>query len=519
MRRCLAFASLSVAAAGAACHTDAGQVYVLADGGGATTDATTTPEGGMLSEASPGTDATSDVTSADATSDVTSADATLDVTSADDTSDVTAADSPMDGTTDANTAVDAADAGSGVVTVAITRPTGAPDVGVHVVFSNPDGTFLGEIVTDSNGRAKMTIPSGGMVTALMEGNSSAQVVTVTSTQPGDVIHLVDPTTPDPSPQSQSLLIDSVTWRSDGGVPDNYELLGVHCVGGPMPPFPSTYSCSAPGQFPILIRAAFSTPPNTPDGYTFLKGQSFPTDGGGLTYTFDGPWPSTVGLDVTVRNLPPMPFLVFDVFDVAYTEYATGGFPFDQAGSVLPYQIDADAGIASVTFRTDPGYPDFTQTMAKFTEGYNVRLLATRTEGTTPTSLTFDYSQVLPKFLSVGLDSTTNPGSLVAYWIPAAPMTSADGIYLQISGTIPWTILAPPDATSVRLPVLSSWGEVATGVDNTIIGAVQVSTLGGYAAFRQSGAAFVPSYCRSICFGGAQPLVLPMGATYSASMFY
>jgi hypothetical protein len=423
-----AFATLAVAACLGACFSDAGRVFVLPENegganatGDATADQNVSKEGGSGSSSGDGNASSS--SSGDAMS-------------------------KSDGPSDSGSPP-GEDAGPGTVTVAVTDGAGNPDPGVPVVFSNPDGTFLAQVTTDSTGMASHSVPGGGaMVTALFGNTSSGAATTILDVGGGDVIHLVDPTITPPTPPSQGLDVTSVTYAGDGGTAGFYNLNGLPCLQVGYPPnlFPSDFTCTPPsanGAFSILILAEPAAY-QPPFAFTFLKNQSFPTDGGSLSYAFDGSWYPVGTVDVRLTHLPAT---FTRSITVSYAEYANG-FPVTTPGYLYPSQVDA--GAASVQLSTDPGFPDYTETWADLSDFGAI--FGARAE-TAPTTVSFDYSQALPAILSVGFDDTTSPGDVRVYWTGAGSLASADGIFLDIGTSYysNWKVLVPPNAASARLP--------------------------------------------------------------------
>ena len=69
--------------------------------------------------------------------------------------------------------------------------TGAVDVGVPVVFINPDGTLVATVATDSTGKASADVMPGASVTVVQANTSTNNTVlqTVLGAQPGDNLRI------------------------------------------------------------------------------------------------------------------------------------------------------------------------------------------------------------------------------------------------------------------------------------------------------------------------------------------
>ncbi len=75
----------------------------------------------------------------------------------------------------------------GVVTMTVFDPggTGAPAVGIPVVFINADGTFVANVPTDSTGKSSADVMPGASVTVVEVLSARTEMQTVLGAQPGD----------------------------------------------------------------------------------------------------------------------------------------------------------------------------------------------------------------------------------------------------------------------------------------------------------------------------------------------
>jgi hypothetical protein len=102
--------------------------------------------------------------------------------------------------TSSNGGSDAGDAGGSVdanqtpVTVAVltSTPDGSPDPTAKVVFQDPDGNVVADVMVDAQGHAQSPLPRGGSVTAIRTltdnaTNLSVQAATITEVAPGDAL--------------------------------------------------------------------------------------------------------------------------------------------------------------------------------------------------------------------------------------------------------------------------------------------------------------------------------------------
>jgi hypothetical protein len=82
-----------------------------------------------------------------------------------------------------------ADAMSVAVTVLTTTGDGKPDATARVVFQDPDGAVVADLMVDAQGHAQSPLPRGGSVTAVVQSTSGTSVTaaatTITSVAPGD----------------------------------------------------------------------------------------------------------------------------------------------------------------------------------------------------------------------------------------------------------------------------------------------------------------------------------------------
>src|SRR5690349_9878621 len=98
---------------------------------------------------------------------------------------------------DAGAGSDAAgsvDANQTPVTVTVLTSTndGTPDSTAKVVFQDPDGNVVADVMVDPQGRAQSPLPRGGSVTAIRtltdtSTNLTAQATTITEVAPGDAL--------------------------------------------------------------------------------------------------------------------------------------------------------------------------------------------------------------------------------------------------------------------------------------------------------------------------------------------
>lgn len=81
-----------------------------------------------------------------------------------------------------------ADLTPGVVKATMLDPAGEgmPQANMPVVFINPDGSLVADVLTDVDGRAHATMLAGGSVTAVWHGNTGYSILqTVLAVKPGD----------------------------------------------------------------------------------------------------------------------------------------------------------------------------------------------------------------------------------------------------------------------------------------------------------------------------------------------
>ncbi|HEX3760964.1 MAG TPA: hypothetical protein VHW23_19855 [Kofleriaceae bacterium] len=77
------------------------------------------------------------------------------------------------------------------VTVLTTAGDGKPDATAKVVFQDPDGVVVADLMVDAQGHAQSPLPRGGSVTAVAQSTSGASVTaaatTITGVVPGDTL--------------------------------------------------------------------------------------------------------------------------------------------------------------------------------------------------------------------------------------------------------------------------------------------------------------------------------------------
>jgi hypothetical protein len=426
-------------------------------------------------------------------------DAVVADSSVDAAADVTV-DAAPDGGADAaaDVTVDAAPPG---VTVVVTNTSG-PEAAVTVVVQDADGGVVTSGVTDVTGTfSQAPVVAGSQVTVVMGSAASPVLVTVQGVEPGDVIPIVDPTSP---ASSEVVSIDTLPPDPPDGSTDFYGLIG-SCGGNYVPEsvdlgmLVGFTPCASHGTFPVLIQSSSGS-----SAYTFQKNNLFAPDDAGITHVFPaGGWQTDEPfVPVGVSNWP--------------SGMVTGGsIGLEQVanGVALPsfYNEGTYAPEGDPEFLLYPGYADFLQSEGSLyvdlpDGGVAFSVMATRAAPDAgPPGL--DFSQVLPFIDSVSVYAADPSRPAVTWQADAGGLAAVDGTVAAVTwqdvgpnesyvyGT--WVVFGPPAATTLTLPALpsdvASWApsDSATLGSPTPVGLIDATFLSGYADLRANIDALTP----------------------------
>lgn len=353
------------------------------------------------------------------------------------------------------------EAGPSAVTVTVMRTNQAPIAGVHVVFQDAAGQVVADLVSDANGVATVpTFTSGGQVTAVMGTVEAPRLVTIVGVEPGDQLRAVDadqvlsdvlthpfkvssiPTPPPPNTSAYTVQMGSC------------ETFGA----GPTFGLALTRDCLGTGSVPLIATALDNT--DKPVGFAYAKNVDVlalaAVDGGTQNLTIGGTWQAatTTSYSVSVVNAPSD-----GTGRLSYSENV-GGVPTWQ--STFYDAIDVDGG-ADASFKGHAGYPDAIQTEAAIEIGnpgpsVTYQAIATREGPQAQTAHVFDLSARLPLLTDAGLVDGGAAAPSIA-WEAASPLTGTDAVVVRLDWNMPnfktgaWTIVAPPNVTSVVPPQL------------------------------------------------------------------
>jgi hypothetical protein len=400
------------------------------------------------------------------------------------------------------------DSGPAPVTLLVTNDLG-PEPGVLVVFHDSTGAILGTATTGANGTVSQQLAPNSQVTAVLQNADGMGLVTIQGVQPGDALTAFD---------DVNLAIPGGTVNVNA-VPDagaipltDYSAYVGSCTGSSSAvPFSLAgdvaYPCEIQGQFPLLVTA---TTDSSELAYTYTTGNSFPLDGGPAQVSVTTPWATDESSpQLSVINVPPFGSSGGSLY-LSFSEVA------GNVGSRnVSFETPEDGG-ASALFVGHPGYAAGVQTevaLRNNIQNYylaSYQSLAARTgplDGGSPS--TVDFSQVLPQITgsTASVDDGGTTSRPIVSWTAASSLGAADGLVVATSftidydggsfGSVWWTIIAPPTATSVVPPELpASLGTPAVNTGGrygfpTVV-AVEASYFTGYAQLRQASAAMQPT---------------------------
>jgi hypothetical protein len=390
---------------------------------------------------------------------------------------------------------------------------GAPESGVNVVFQDDTGAPISTSQTGTNGTVSQLVVAGSQVTVVLGTQQNPNLVTIQDVAPGDALTVVDTsasTSPPPFDYQVVTTLPAGSWDAAAVA----ERVTVGACSDPIAyPVYLQPGCQSGGVFPLLATALDDTT-DLEVAYTYQTGNPLIPDGGlpdgdtTIPVVVTRPWStSTVSATISATNLPPLPVDAGAQggYSATLIEVSGGIATSSSAGSPGGY----DAGAQSNPFVVHSGYPDFVQaeTLADRDSVYSsvVAFIGGATRSATPPAsqtIPFDLS-TLPLFngTSILSDDGGVPAQPTVTWTTTGSLSAAAGIYISAqwnassvtdAGTTytngTWTIIAPPTATSVQAPALSSpvaaWAPPAGASWNMPrMAAVQGSFFPGYPAFR------------------------------------
>jgi hypothetical protein len=442
----------------------------------------------------------------------------------------------------ADVALDSGDAAPAPLTLTVLL-AGAPESGVLVVFQDAAGAVVSTATTDAAGSVSQLVVAGSQVTVFLGTASSPNLVTVQDVAPGDALTLVDygASTGESYLESVNVTLPAPTWDA---ATTGEEVYAASCQQADQYALDLQSYCVSQGQFPLLAVAAdYETNPEQEIAYTYQLGNpvvpdaGLPTDGGNPQFAIARPWSTSSVTDtVTTSTLPLLPSdggLNFQSLSLDYWEGAEGLAVPMVSGNV--YSLPSDGGEPSSTFVVHTGFPDFVQTTAYAslnTPNESSDVFVT-TRGAPPAAS--QTSALALGTLPALTGATINPddaGTLqqpIVTWTSAGSLAAANGIFVQVqfsgsysdggyvAGT--WSIVAPPNVTSVSAPSLPPSAPVAVPANASYgpprVVAVQASFLAGYSAFKAQFAA-IPVFTGN--WSPSVPL-LPVDGTLYVSVLY
>lgn len=406
---------------------------------------------------------------------------------------------------------------------------GGPEASALVVFHDASGSVTGTTMTNSDGYAESLLPAGSGVSVLLGNvNVAPSVVTYLGVQPGDLLVAYDPSV---VPNDNALTITDVPSGAPGGSVDFNALTGSNCgsgyfTGSMAMPYPLYTGCLSPlAQFPVLVEALDINA--TQLGFVFSKNQTLNLDAGATVDLADASWSTMQGMwTVNVLNGSSNPEVTFT--EVASTVPLTTGF-FDD-------QLMPDGGFSPGTFVTHVGYSDFVQSEANVQSsnevGTTFTAIATRSLApmTANGSVTLDLSQLPPTIDTETADWTTKPAQPTVTFQPGSPINAPVGTVVVLTWygqsdagqytNATWTIVAPPNLTTITAPVLpaSAVGWTPTneqGNETVTVTVMSGDGITGYDQFRQfAGVMPPPNY--DYVYNTVVPL-LPMNGTLTLTV--
>ncbi len=401
-----------------------------------------------------------------------------------------------------------------------------PEVGIVVVFETAAGVVSGMGTTDGTGTVTQTVTAGSQATVVLGTATSANLVTVTAIEPGDMLRVFDS-----SNGTFNASIDDVT--NSAGAPvgaASFLVQAGQCetmsfsatplgVPQPLTLYPGCY-----GQAGVPLFLSAFDGNDMPLAYAWRTASLSSLDAGALDLTAGGTWSTATSTQsVSATNVAAGTVggeLIFSEL--------SGGVPLNRFTDLPPA---TDAGVPTLPFTVHTGYPDAIQTEIDVLGSVSLSELVVVTRESAPTgyaTTTIDLSTLLPSFTATNVDATS-PSQPTVTWTTASPLTGAVGVLAQFSwstdvdssysvGT--WTIVGPSTASSVSAPALpaslAAYAPTAISTFNSTPSLVAVggSAVPSYAALRALQGSFsVPT----ILSGGPFAPPLPANGTLVLSV--
>jgi hypothetical protein len=413
--------------------------------------------------------------------------------------------------------------------VRLVTGSGAPAVGIGVIWTDVDGALVDTIVTDAAGVVERKVDREGMmVTALLKrahgyedsltwvgvkpGDSLFAQEDATSTSTNAEAKLALPPAPagansfDVSVLSRSAALESVDLDSDC-------YFGLQQVA--VPAARLSPRCMRNGRVAVLATASIRSfnGSNPPVGYSVTRDAAI-VDG---TVSGFGQWHAPTSMTAIVTNIPP---------GAQRAEFTAHGL-LGGIGSRFAGRTFLDNPGESATFteenRPPPAIFDSVQQSARVafaTDTASVSLTLSKRGKVTSPAYAIDASAMLPQITSATFEA--GGARPTVRWAAPATLDASDGLSVAFGdGQRRWRFIVPPGARSVRLPELpplaSDWAPLTLRSVRPTVTAYESDLLAGYDAFRNRQHFFVrfdPSRLNDI-WG---PWGLPADGTVRRSSF-
>ncbi len=339
------------------------------------------------------------------------------------------------------------DAGPPTTATVVVTKSGAPDVGVSVVFQDVSGALVSTVVTGVDGKATSTVAAGGQLTVALGAAGSRQLVTYLGLKPGDVINVAERVT-------RAVSITQTMFAQGGG--DSIAVGNSNCSTnsastGNVVLVDATPECISGATFPVFAQLNFMGA-----NYFSFKKQNALAASGTTNVSGLSAWATGAAFSMGVMNAPNLPG----------PSAVLGQIANDQSYATSPDNSFAlAAGMGNANFSTATGYADAFQGEVQFTSyaaGFQQTVtFAKRVASNNQTELLDLGGGLLPAL--TGATATPAGARPVVAWTAAASLSSADSGVLELmfqqpvdgapNESIDWTFIVPPGTLTVTAPQL------------------------------------------------------------------
>jgi hypothetical protein len=366
--------------------------------------------------------------------------------------------------------------------------SGAPTGGLKVNFQEADGSVVGDVMTDTTGKAKATVHIGAMVTVAV---APRQLVTITGVNPGETVVLKTPKPYDGSTAGDVTFAATVEapnksfYRVDVG--DYQYVTAVAMTSGTRTLNLLRGNLDGTGKFNLF--AGTYDVNNKLISYNFVNGIT-PSSTGITNVNLGSNWRTDLNDYLTMLSGAPSGATQLTV--TTFNEQATFQFSPGEFGATNTRSATITGGNASLYNRYPGGFGDFIQTQVSIRFGTTRESVEFWRRMVRPAGALTITANDFPVQIGVPTLDKTNATRPVANWTLTGSTVNGDGTIVEISWKDPsnvgysWIAYVKPDATSLTFPSVSSSLAGQAPAQSTFTGLAvsqaNLEPMAGYSAF-------------------------------------